>query len=100
VTYERLRCDGGRLSVLLQSDPTLFTREQTVVARRGSRVLGRARIAPAGQARLTVPLERGAGGRCTVRFDVARTAVPAAAIAGSRDRRALGAHFLAFDYRP
>jgi hypothetical protein len=98
VTYERIDCTGGRLTVSLQSDPALFRAAQTVVARHGNRIVGRAQIAPAGQAEMTVPLEAGPGGRCTVSFDVARTAVPAQVIPGSRDRRALGAHFLAFDY--
>lgn len=100
VTYRRVECSGGRLSVLLGSDPSLFTRAQTVIAREGGRVVGRARIAPAGQARLSVPLSDGPGSLCTVRFEVVRTAVPARVISGSADHRALGAHFLAFDYKP
>lgn len=98
VTYERVQCHGGRLSVLLGSDPSLFREAQVVVARDRGRVVGRARIAPTGQARLTVPLHP-AGGRCTVTFDVARTAVPSRRVPGNSDSRALGAHFLSFDYR-
>jgi hypothetical protein len=44
-------------------------------------------------------LRSDADGVCTVRFEVARTVVPARLIPGSTDRRALGAHFLSFDYR-
>ncbi len=100
VTYRRLDCPGGSLSVALESDPSLFAREQTVVAYDGRRALGRARIAPAGTATLTVPLRPDSDGICTVRFEVARTAVPAGVIPGNTDRRTLGAHFLSFDYRP
>ena len=94
VTYTRVACAGGRLSVLLASDPSLFERPQVVVARSAG-VVRSTRIAPAGQSRLAVPLRRGAGGVCRVRFTVARTAVP-----GPPDPRPLGVHFLRFDYRP
>jgi hypothetical protein len=99
VTYRRLDCAGGTLAVTLGSDPSLFTSGQTVVAYDGSRAVGRARVAPAGSATLVVPLRSDADGVCTVRFEVARTVVPARLIPGSTDRRALGAHFLSFDYR-
>jgi hypothetical protein len=95
VTYRRLDCPGGTLTVALGSDPSLFDRDQTVVASAGSRELGRTTIAPAGRSELTVPLRPDARGTCTVRFDVARTAVP-----GPGDRRRLGAHFLSFAFRP
>jgi hypothetical protein len=94
VTYERTHCAGGRLAVQLGSDASLFRQTQVVTAREGGRVVGHARIAPAATATLQVPLAP-RGGTCTVRFDVARTAVP-----GHGDLRALGAHFLAFDFRP
>jgi Dolichyl-phosphate-mannose-protein mannosyltransferase len=100
VTYTRVDCAGGELSVLLGSDPNLFRGGQVVSARIGGKVVGRARIAPAGEARLRVPLRRGAGGKCVVDFTVARTKVPADVVRGSTDDRALGAHFLRFDYRP
>ena len=77
----------------LGSDPSLFTRAQVVTASEHGRVVGRARIAPAGTAELVVPLHPRAS-VCTVRFVVARTAVP-----GHGDTRALGAHFR-FDYEP
>jgi hypothetical protein len=96
VVYRRVQCEAGRLSVVLGSDPSLFSTTQTVVAREQAQVVGRVRIAPAGQARLTIPLQPTEPGQvCTVRFTVGRTIVP-----GKNDPRRLGAHFLAFDYRP
>jgi hypothetical protein len=96
VTYRRVQCEAGRLSVLLGSDPSLYTRTQTVVAHEHGRVVGRARIEPAGQSTLTVPLQPTEPGQvCTVRFTVGRTVVP-----GHGDPRPLGAHFLRFAYRP
>ncbi len=100
VAYQRVKCTGGTLSVQLGSDPSLFARAQTVVAREAGRVVGSASVPPDGQSVLRVPLIPAAGDRCTVRFDVARTLVPARIHPGSRDRRPLGAHFLAFDYHP
>jgi hypothetical protein len=94
VTYTRTHCSGGHLTVALGSDPSLFTRTQVVTARERGHVVGRARIDPAGSASLAVALHP-VDSVCTVHFDVARTAVP-----GHGDRRALGAHFLAFDYAP
>jgi hypothetical protein len=92
VVYTRTHCRGGKLSVALGSDPSLFTRAQVVTARERGHVVGRARIAPAEDTELVVPLHAVAS-VCTVRFDVARTAVP-----GRGDSRALGAHFFSFDY--
>jgi dolichyl-phosphate-mannose-protein mannosyltransferase len=94
VTYRRYDCPGGRLSVLLGSDASLYKQPQTVVAYGDGRMLGEARITPTGRPRLTVPMHPDARGVCTVRFEVGRTKVP-----GGVDTRALGAHFLAFDYR-
>ncbi len=99
-TYTRLRCPGGRVFVDLQSDPHLFHRPQTVVARsagRAVRVLVDPRAKPA---TLEVPLSRGPGGVCRVRFAVMPTAVPARIQHGSKDTRVLGVHFLAFRYEP
>jgi hypothetical protein len=100
VSYERLHCSGGSLTVRLGSDPKLFREVQTVVARSGGGVIGAARVAPAREASLTVPLRPGPDGRCIVRYEVARTLVPALVIRGSADPRRLGAHFLGFTYRP
>jgi hypothetical protein len=94
VTYTRTHCSGGQLSVLLGSDAGLFTRTQIVTASEGGRIVGRARIAPSDTAQLVVPLHP-IRSVCTVRFAVARTAVP-----GRGDRRRLGAHFLSFTYGP
>jgi hypothetical protein len=94
VTYTRTHCTGGHVTVALGSDPGLFARPQIVTAREQGRVVGRARIDPAGTGQLVAPL-RPLGSVCTVRFDVARTAVP-----GHGDPRRLGAHFFAFDYGP
>ena len=92
VVYTRTHCRGGKLSVALGSDPSLFTRAQVVTARERGHVVGRARIAPAESTDLVVALQPVAS-VCTVRFDVARTAVP-----GHGDSRTLGAHFFSFDY--
>jgi hypothetical protein len=94
VTYRRLDCDGGRLTVGLGSDPSLFRRAQVVTAYARGRVVGRATIPPPERVDLTVPLRPDAKGTCTVRFEVARTAVP-----GLADTRRLGAHFVSFAYQ-
>ena len=99
VTYQRVECTGGQLSVLLGSDPKLFANLQTVVAREDGRVVGTARVAPTAERTLRVPLIPGAGARCSVRFSVARTGVPALVEPGSTDTRRLGARFLRFSYR-
>jgi hypothetical protein len=96
VTYQRVECTGGRLAVRLQGDPRLFTRPQTVVATEGGVVVGRAQIPVSSETTLTVPLRPAADGRCTVRFAVGRTLVPARVEPGSIDPRPLGAHFLNF----
>jgi hypothetical protein len=94
VTYQRVECTGGTLAVQLQGDEALFKRPQTVVATEDGSAVGRARIPVNGQTVLRVPLRPAANGRCTVRFTVGRTLVPA------HDPRALGAHFLTFTYHP
>jgi hypothetical protein len=93
VEYTRVDCAAGRLSVLLGSDPALFSTDQVVTARANGRVVGRATVAPTAQSRLTVPVRPGPDGRCRVVFTVQRTKAP-----GGRDLRRLGAHFLSFDY--
>ena len=95
MTYTRLECRGGSLAVLLQSDPSLFRTAQVV------RAEGRSvSIPPSGSRVLRVPL-RPRGGVCTVRFDVARTLVPAVVTKGENaDRRPLGAHFSRFVFAP
>ena len=101
VTYSRLGCSGGTLSLALASDPALFQSAQTVVARTGGRLVGRVRIEPTSRATLTIPVNPTPGTRrCVVRFEVERTLVPAQVEPGSTDTRALGALFVSFDYRP
>jgi hypothetical protein len=98
VTYERLRCAGGSVEVELVTDGRLFPDGQTVTARRGGRVVARARVGPSTPTTLTVPLRRGSDGRCRVVFAVSPTAVPAQVLPGSTDVRRLGVHFQRFDY--
>ena len=97
VTYTRRRCRGGRVAVGISSDPSLFRRTQTVVARSGGREVARLRLAP-GRPRtvLRVPLEP-RDGVCRVVFAVTPTAVPDDVL-GNGDRRVLGAHFDGFAY--
>jgi hypothetical protein len=95
VTYRRLDCPGGSLTVGLGSDPSLFRRAQEVTAFVGGREVARASIPPPGRVDLRVPLRADKKGVCTVRFEVARTAVP-----GPSDERRLGAHFVSFAYEP
>jgi hypothetical protein len=99
-TYERLRCRGGSVVADLVTDGRLFPRGQTVTARVGRRVAARVRVHPSTPAALTVPLRRGADGRCRVVFEVSPTAVPAGILPGSTDVRRLGIHFLRFEYVP
>jgi hypothetical protein len=93
VTYTRLRCRGGSVSVPVWSDPHLFHRPQTVTAI--SRVVRRLRILPTEARTLRVPLVPGGDDRCVARFNVSPVAIP-----GKGDTRALGVHFGAFSYSP
>jgi hypothetical protein len=94
VTYRRARCGGGTLSVRLGSDEHLFESAQTVTARVGGRVVRSARVEPAEQPTLVVPLHPDAHGNCTVTFTAAKLRTP-----GHGDTRRLGAHYYSFDYR-
>lgn len=100
VTYARSLCTGGRLSVLLQSDASLYHSTQVVTAFVGGNVAGIAHVQPAALARLNVPLQPDANRVCAVRFEVAKTLIPADVIPGSTDSRRLGVHFLRFDFHP
>jgi hypothetical protein len=93
VTYRRVRCRGGTLTVTLDSDPGLFSRSQTVTALSAPGVAVRKDVRPTESLRLVVPLRR-RNGVCRVRFTIGPTAVP-----GAGDDRELGVHFRAFDYR-
>jgi hypothetical protein len=88
VTYRRLACTGGALTVGLQSDPNLYSGPVTV--RSGGRRLA---VPPDNaQHSFTVPL-RPVRGVCTAVFHVP-TVVP-----GHGDLRRLGLHFNSFRYR-
>jgi hypothetical protein len=100
VTYRRVRCRGGTLTVTLESDPGLFQEPQQVTAETGARHSGHpamkasfVTLRPTERGSLTIRLvpERGV---CTVRFTVRPTKVP-----GHGDDRELGIHFRAFEYR-
>jgi hypothetical protein len=91
-TYTNYRCDGGRLVVTVESDPSLFRSSQTLVARVEGQVAARSTIPRVGEATLVVPLRRNAAGQCLVSFSVSPTAVP-----GGGDLRHLGTHFRGFD---
>ena len=100
VVYTRYRCRGGTLTVQLDSDPNLFRRSQTVVARVGERTYRTTLPRAAEEVFWAIPLRRVRGGRCIVRFRVFPTAVPAAVRRGSTDTRTLGTHFRRFAYDP
>jgi len=103
VTYVRRRCSPGTVSVSLSSDPNLFSKPQTVVARSNGRVVGRLRLQPDAHAVLRVPVRPLAfgDGRCQVVYTVTPTAVPAEVTNGQNpDPRVLGAHFNVFVYKP
>jgi hypothetical protein len=93
VAYRRLRCTGGTLSVRLGTDEHLFDTDQTVTVTEHGRVVLTARIAPAEQPTIVVPLHPDASNTCRVQFTAATLRVP-----GRGDRRALGAHYYSFDY--
>ena len=95
VTWTRLRCRGGELRVALSSDPSLFPggRQRVEAAVRGG---GRTSIVFRSDAATTLRVPLPARTKtCIVRFHVTPTARPK-----NGDRRVLGAHFNAFDYRP
>jgi hypothetical protein len=99
-SYTRLGCHGGQLKVGLQSDPGLFTKPQTVIARIGGKEAARVQIPAGGAANLVVPLPRD-NPVCNVDFEVTPTAVPAVVTKGfNPDVRELGAHFSTFEYTP
>ena len=91
VTYRRVRCRGGTLTVTLESDPSLFDASQRVSAESGGeRVF--VDVDPHQTKRLALELVP-EDGVCTARFTIAPTKTPPA------DGRELGIHFRAFDYR-
>jgi hypothetical protein len=94
VTYRRVRCRGGTLTVTLESDPSLFVAPQLVEAEsrgRGRAERAFARVQPHLAKKLSIRLvpEEDV---CTVRFTIEPTKTPPA------DGRELGIHFRAFEY--
>jgi hypothetical protein len=98
VTYRRLQCTGGVLSVRLGTDEQLFPGDQRVTARENGRVVASAQIAPAKQPTLRVPLRPNAAGTCTVTFTAATDRIPARVFPGNHDTRRLAVHYYAFEY--
>jgi hypothetical protein len=98
VTYRRLRCAGGQLSVRLGTDEHLFASPQLVTATVRGKVVGSIEVQPAEQPIFGVALEPDARGVCSVTFTMAQLRIPARVQPGSTDTRRLGAHFLALDF--
>lgn len=98
VTYRRLHCTGGMLSVRLGTDAQLFAGEQVVVAREGGRSVASVRIAPTEQPTLHVHLRPNAAGTCAVTFTAATERIPARVLPSSTDTRRLAVHYYAFEY--
>jgi len=94
--YRRFDCSGGRLSVLLGSDPKLFRRAQVVRAYVNGAPVAAVRVPPNAEATMHVPLTRGAADTCTVSFRIPVTRVPQKVEPGSTDTRHLGIRFLGF----
>ncbi len=90
VTYRRLDCTGGALTVGLRSDPNLYQDPSTV------RAAGLTTTVPPDSRThaFTVPL-RPEDGVCTVTFEISPAVVP-----GHGDLRTLGLHFDTFRYSP
>jgi Dolichyl-phosphate-mannose-protein mannosyltransferase len=97
LTYTRFHCRGGRLTVALGSDASLFHRRQTVSARSGTKSVA-VTFKPTATAVLSVPLRRGGDGTCQAVFSVSPTEIPAVVEQGNPDTRVLGARFLSFRY--
>ncbi|MGH3141650.1 MAG: hypothetical protein ACRDO9_00740 [Gaiellales bacterium] len=101
VTYTRYGCRGGTLEIEVQSDAALFYLPNILSVRVGGRVTDRVIVDPlvtSVQAR--VPLES-EGGKCVVRCEVDRTAIPRVVTNGeNEDPRELGLHFNRFTFQP
>ena len=93
VTYTRLRCTRGSVSVTVSSDPHLFHRPQTLTAI--STRVKRFRVRPTEVRTVRVPLRPTPERRCVADFWVSPTAIP-----GNGDARILGLHFDRFAYSP
>ena len=93
-SYTRLGCKGGTLTVGLQSDPALFTKPQTVVARIGGQRWPTAADPGRCAARLRRPAAVASNTVCNVDFEVSPTAVPAIVTNGfDPDRASSALHF-------
>ena len=101
VTYTRQDCRGGTLEIEVQSDAALFDMPNILSIRAGGRVIDRLIVDPrVTSVQRRIPLES-KGGKCVVRFDVDRTAIPREVTDGENpDPRELGLHFNRFTYRP
>jgi hypothetical protein len=99
VTYTRLRCLGGRLTVKLGSDANLFHGFVFATARvtTAKGISGGAAFDSHQTGEITLPL-RARNGVCRVVYTVDPTAIPALVEKESTDTRVLGMHFLEFRY--
>ena len=98
VTYRRLRCTGGQLTVRLGTDEHLFATPQLVTATVDGKFVGSVTVQPAEQRIFGVALEPDAAGACSVTFTMKHLRIPARVQPGSTDTRRLGARFLAFEF--
>ena len=103
VRWRLLRCEGGRLTATVHSDPSLFTRPQRLRARAATTAGGNLRsveLQPTGE-RTSIGIRvEPEDGTCTVDFRVSPTANPSEVSPGSTDDRELGLHFDAFLWEP
>ncbi len=101
VTYTRHECRGGTLEVEVQSDAALFDTPNILSARVGGRVIKRVIVDPrVTSVQMRIPIES-ENGKCVVRFEVDRTAIPREVTDGENpDPRQLGLHFNRFTYEP
>lgn len=98
VSYRRLHCTGGTLSVRLGTDERLFAGDQRVTARENGQVVARVRIAPTEQPTVRVALRSNASGTCAVTFTAVTDRIPALVLPASADTRRLAVHYYAFEY--
>ncbi len=99
-SYTRLGCRGGKLAVLLESDPALFRKPQIVSARVLGREVASVRVPPGVPVILRIRL-RPSRGTCAAHFAVSPTAIPAVVTKGQNpDPRVLGIHFTRFSFTP
>ncbi len=108
VRWRLQRCEGGRLTVTVHSDPSLFRQSQTLrfatdASMRGAAIvplIGTMSVPPTGKpASVAIPVQP-RNGVCTVTFDISPPASPSEVIPGSTDDRELGLHFDAFLWEP